>query len=68
MFREVSVYDGLVLQNGHTIRGPAIISQPTTTIVVPPDFDLKCDEYNTFLMYPTGRNLKAVIKQLRSEG
>ncbi len=67
-FREVSVYDGLVLQNGHTIRGPAIISQPTTTIVVPPDFDLKCDEYNNFLMYPKGRNLKAVIKQLRSEG
>ena len=57
-FREVPVYDGLVLQNGHTIRGPAIISQPTTTIVVPPDFDLKCDEYSNFLMYPKGGNLK----------
>jgi N-methylhydantoinase A len=66
-FREVPVYDGLVLQNGHTIRGPAILSQPTTTIVVPPDFDLKCDEYNNFLMYPKGENLKALIKQLRSE-
>jgi N-methylhydantoinase A len=67
-FREVPVYDGLVLQNGHTIRGPAIISQPTTTIVVPPDFDLKCDEYGNFLMYPKGGNLKTLIKQLRSEG
>ena len=67
-FREVPVYDGLVLQNGHTIRGPAIISQPTTTIVVPPDFDLKCDEYSNFLMYPKGGNLKTLIKQLRSEG
>lgn len=67
-FREVAVYDGLVLQNGHTIRGPAIISQPTTTIVVPADFDLKCDEYGNFLMYPKGENLKNLIKQLRSEG
>jgi len=66
-FREVPVYDGLVLQNGHTIRGPAILSQPTTTIVVPPDFDLKCDEYSNFLMYPKGENLKALIRQLRSE-
>jgi N-methylhydantoinase A len=67
-FREVPVYDGLVLQNGHLVRGPAIVSQPTTTIVVPPDFDLKCDEFNNFLMYPKGENLKKLIRQLRSEG
>ena len=39
-----TVYDGLQLQNGHQIKGPAIVQQPTTTIIVPTDFDLKVDE------------------------
>lgn len=64
-FREVPVYDGLALQNGHVVRGPAIVSQPTTTIVIPPDFDLRCDDFNNFLMYPKGKNLKSLIGQLK---
>jgi N-methylhydantoinase A len=58
------VFDGLKLQNGHQIKGPAIVQQPTTTIIVPPDFDLKCDEYGNYLMYPKGKNLTALIKRL----
>ena len=63
-FVSTPVYDGLKLQNGHEVKGPAIVQQPTTTIVVPPDFDLKCDEYNNYLMYPKGEKLPALIKRL----
>jgi len=63
-FVATPVYDGLKLQNGHQVKGPAIVQQPTTTIVVPPDFDLKCDEFNNYLMYPKGENLNTLIKRL----
>ncbi|MEZ5501031.1 MAG: hydantoinase/oxoprolinase family protein [Steroidobacteraceae bacterium] len=58
------VYDGLKLQHGHGVKGPAIVQQPTTTIVVPPDYDLRCDEFNNYLMYPKGSNVSALIKRL----
>lgn len=58
------VYDGLQLQNGHMVKGPAIVQQPTTTIIVPTDFDLKVDEFNNYLMYRKGENLAALIKRL----
>jgi N-methylhydantoinase A len=68
-FVSTPVYDGLKLISGHQIRGPAIVQQPTTTIIVPPDFDLKCDEFNNYLMYPKRKNLNRLITQLskRSE-
>jgi N-methylhydantoinase A len=58
------VYDGLALQNGHQVKGPAIVQQPTTTIIVPADFDLKVDEFNNYLMYRKGERLPALIKRL----
>jgi N-methylhydantoinase A len=63
-FTSTPVYDGLKLQNGHKVAGPAIVQQPTTTIVVPPDFDLQCDEFNNYLMYPKGEKLNTLIKRL----
>ncbi len=58
------VYDGLKLHNGHQVKGPAIVQQPTTTIIVPPDYDLKCDEFDNYLMYPIGQNPAALVKRL----
>jgi N-methylhydantoinase A len=58
------VYDGLQLQNGHEIKGPAIVQQPTTTIIVPTDFDLKVDDFNNYLMYRKGEKLAALVKRL----
>jgi N-methylhydantoinase A len=63
-FVKTPVYDGLKLHNGHQIKGPAIVQQPTTTIIIPPDFDLKCDEFDNYLMYPKGQNLAALVKRL----
>ena len=42
------VYDGLALQPGNRLPGPAIIEQPTTTIVLPGDTRLSCDEWGNY--------------------
>jgi len=63
-FVEVALYDGLALGNGNQVPGPAIVVQPTTTIVVPPDFDLACDEFNNYLMYPKGRRAHDLREEL----
>lgn len=36
-------YRGVTLEPGSTIPGPAVIDQPTTTIVVPPEWDAEID-------------------------
>jgi N-methylhydantoinase A len=65
-FTTVPVYDGFKLQSGNAIEGPAIVVQPTTTIVVPPDFDLACDETMNYLMYRKGADLAGLCEQLRA--
>jgi N-methylhydantoinase A len=47
-FVTVPVYDGLKLVNGNVVPGPAIIEQPTTTIVLPPGFTARCDEHDNY--------------------
>ena len=64
-FEETAVYDGLKLQNGNLVAGPAIIEQPTTTIVVTPDHDLVCSEYGDYLMYPKGTKVFEVLGELK---
>ena len=63
-FVDTPVYDGLKLVNGNRISGPAVVVQPTTTIIVPPDFALLCDEYNNYLMYPVTRNVTELVDNL----
>ena len=64
-FRELPVYDGLKLVNGNRVDGPAIVVQPTTTIVVPPDFDLICDDYQNYLVFPKGKDINALCEALQ---
>lgn len=35
-----SVYDGAAIAEGRRIEGPAIVAEPTTTIVVPPGWEI----------------------------
>jgi N-methylhydantoinase A len=44
--------------------GPAIIAQPTTTIVVPPDFELSCDDFDNYLIYPQDQDLAELRARL----
>jgi N-methylhydantoinase A len=64
-FQKVPVYDGLSLVNGNVVPGPAIVAQPTTTIIVPPDFDLMCDEFNNYLMHPKGKRVHDLREELK---
>lgn len=66
-FIDTPVYDGLKLFNGNVVPGPAIIVQPTTTILVPADFELTCDAGNNYLMYRKGADVVALIRQLSVE-
>ena len=62
---DTPVYDGLKLEHGNMVFGPAIVEEPTTTIVVPPDFDLTCDSYDNYVMYRKSEKLKDIIDRLK---
>jgi len=51
VFRDVPVFDGLALQFGNRIEGPAIIEQVNTTTFVAPEFNVLTDRYGSFTMY-----------------
>ncbi len=44
-WRDAAIYDYTKLQAGNSLRGPAIIETPFTTIVVPDDHEAEVDEY-----------------------
>jgi N-methylhydantoinase A len=50
-FRDVPVFDGLALQFGNRIEGPAIIEQVNTTTFVAPEFNVLTDRFGSFTMY-----------------
>jgi N-methylhydantoinase A len=67
-YAEVAVYDGLRLRHGNVVNGPAIVEQPTTTIVLPEDFDLRCDEFDNYLIHPKGEQIEELRARLIEEG
>jgi N-methylhydantoinase A len=50
-FGRVPVFDGLAMQFGNRIEGPAIIEQVNTTTFVTPEFNVLTDRYGSFTMY-----------------
>jgi N-methylhydantoinase A len=53
-FRQVPVFDGLALQFGNRIEGPAIVEQVNTTTFVAPEFNVLTDRFGSFTMYLKG--------------
>lgn len=53
-FLDVPVYDGALLGNGNEVEGPAIVEQPTTTIIVDSNYALLCDQFGNYVMRPKG--------------
>ena len=47
---ETPVYDSEKLKAGNIIPGPAIIEVPTTTTVIPHNFQCKVDDYNNYII------------------
>jgi N-methylhydantoinase A len=49
-FMSVPVYDGDRMGYGNHLEGPAVIEQINTTVFVPPDFQIECDPYGSYLL------------------
>jgi N-methylhydantoinase A len=43
------VYDGERLLGGNVLEGPCIVEEKTTTIVIPPRFKMRVDEYGNYI-------------------
>lgn len=63
---DTPVFDGEKLGHGNVIYGPAIIEEPTTTVIVTPDYDVMMDAYDNYIMHPKGVNPHDLIKKLRT--
>ena len=50
-FGDAPVFEGLALQFGNRIEGPAIIEQVKTTTFVEPEFNVLTDRFGSFTMY-----------------
>lgn len=62
---KTKVYDGQKMGYGKVVHGPAIIEEPTTTIVVTPEHDLVCDRFDNYMVYPKGADLERILGHLR---
>jgi N-methylhydantoinase A len=49
-FAQTPVFDGQRLAPGQLIAGPAIIEEPTTTVVVHPEQEAMVDQYRTYVI------------------
>jgi N-methylhydantoinase A len=49
-FVETPCYDGDKLRHGHVIKGPAIIEEKKTTVVIPPRSKVTVDAYENYLV------------------
>lgn len=50
-FTNVDVFDGMKLQHGNRLEGPAVIEQVNTTTFVTPEFHVAVDRYGTYTLY-----------------
>ncbi len=50
-FAAVDVFDGMKLQHGNRLAGPAIIEQVNTTTFVTPEFHVAVDRFGTYTLY-----------------
>jgi len=63
----VPVYDGSKTGYGNRLSGPVIIEEPTTTIFLTPDYQLTCDKYRNYLIYPREKTLEESFSRVRSK-
>jgi N-methylhydantoinase A len=49
-FIKTPVYDGFALKGGNVIPGPAIVEEPTSTVVIPSAYTCTFDDYGNYVM------------------
>jgi N-methylhydantoinase A len=48
-FVKTTLYEGPSMRAGQSIKGPAIIEEPFTTIVIPPKWNVKLDKFGNYV-------------------
>jgi N-methylhydantoinase A len=48
-FIQTLIFDGTKLKTGDILKGPCIVEEQLTTIVIPPDFQMQVDEYGNYV-------------------
>lgn len=61
---DTNIYEGATLRAGNEIAGPAIIEEPTTTILVSPRWRLQMDNLGSYLLWPEGLDLGTIRTRL----
>lgn len=64
-FETVNIFDGGKMGHGNTLSGPGIIEQPTTTILVPPEYNLICDRFGSYIIYLRSRE-KETLRRIKT--
>jgi N-methylhydantoinase A len=49
-----AIYDGSLIRPGYVIKGPAVVEEPETTIVLCPGQELELNPYQTYVIRNTG--------------
>lgn len=52
---EAVIYDGLALDPGMELYGPAVVQEPSTTLVISPGHRLTVDDYGNYHVHLTGK-------------
>ena len=63
----VPIYDGNKMGYGNKLSGPAIVEEPFTTILITPDYNLSCDSYSNYLIYPKQTSLEESFSRVRGK-
>ena len=64
---EAMIYAASALHPGASIRGPAIIEGPLTTIQLPPDWQLEVDGYGNLMLTDNAGERSEPVSDRRSE-
>ena len=59
---DTPVYDGALLRAGNEFHGPALIEETTTTVIVPPSYAVRVDEFRNYVMTRDGSALAGVAQ------
>ena len=49
-YEKTPIYDGAKLCAGHIVAGPAVIEEPTTTVVIPASFVCRVDDFRNYIL------------------
>ena len=61
---EIPVFEGAGLKAGNEIAGPAIIEEPTTTVLIDPGWKLRVDKLGSYLLWPASGDLDSILARL----